>query len=388
LVLAVVLTACSGTESIGSGDETTGGSGGSGGSAGLGSGGTSGTGGTETNGSGGSALSDGSGGLGETGTGGAPADSGIAEGSGGSAGRSCVTRIVATDDNGYKITVDTTVELFTVKPSSELTIDWSGLGHDLAGDPLDPRADIDDVVVGLVNVPAFKVGQQLIEGEVTQSELAILWESRTGESRTVASTFDLAPIGAGMKQSQADLLGYFDAVALPPEANSYFVEVSTGTAVGFGVQAFTVFSLDETSSNTALTLADDTVRITKRTSPPNARDPAVPAGVAGITLDFSQLQQDAEGHAITWQNITKAEVVMTSTDIRAGTRSAVLDASRDHVWRAALNADSVDLGTLTDDAGNGFTGIDKEHGWLLALYEDSLLPVPAYLVELNPNCAN
>jgi hypothetical protein len=45
---------------------------------------------------------------------------------------------------------------------------------------------------------------------------------------------------------------------------------------------------------------------------------------------------------------------------------------------------SVDLSTLTDDAGDAFTGIDADHRWLFELYDDSLMPAPAYLLELTP----
>jgi hypothetical protein len=372
--LAVVLTACSSTENIGSGSGTTGGTGGG---AGLGAGGTGG--GADTNG----------GGFGgkrtANGTGGSPA---ISMDRPEDPSRPSCRVLGATDDNGYKITVSSAVVSFSVKPSSELTIDWSALGHNLAGDPIDPRADIDDLVVGLVDAQASVLEQLLVDDEVGQAQLVAVWEAQTGEARTAASTFDLVPLN-GVKQSQADLLGYFEADAVP-EGQSYFVMVSKGTTVGSGVQAFTVFSLDEASSDTTITLTDDLTTVIRGTYPPILPDPSIPAGIAGITLDFDQLDHDARGRAISWQNIVKVEVIMTSADASSGRRNGLLDLPRDHVWQAPLDTvASVNLATLIDAEGNAFAGVDQEHGWLLALYDDrSLLPVPAYLVVLDPDCTN
>lgn len=69
----------------------------------------------------------------------------------------------------------------------------------------------------------------------------------------------------------------------------------------------------------------------------------------------------------------------------------MLDLPREHVWQAELSGvKSVNLATLSDDAGNAFSGLDQTHGWLLALYDANggLTPVPAYLAVLLPDCTN
>ena len=78
---------------------------------------------------------------------------------------------------------------------------------------------------------------------------------------------------------------------------------------------------------------------------------------------------------------------MTSVDVSRGTRNALLGVPREHVWQAATSGSSIDLATLEDAGGNAFAGIDQEHGWLLVLYDDNVIPIPAYLVVLDPGCA-
>lgn len=311
---------------------------------------------------------------------------------GGSAGMTpglastCVTALVATNETSYTVRAGEALAFFNVEPNSELTIDWSGLTQNLAGDAIDPQADIAEVLVGLTHLSPFELSNRLVDNQLDASDLEIIWERPTEAALSSTSTFDLVPIGSGAKQSEAALLGYFDPSAYPPDSHSYFALVSQGTAIGFGVQALALFGLNPNSTETLVTLDDASAKINPTTSPPLTPDPVVPVGVASITLDFEQLTEDTRGSAITWQNIRSAEIIMTSADLGGGARTTLLGVPREHVWQATTTGSSIDLATLKDADGNAFTGADQEHGWLLVLYDDNLLPIPAYLVVLNPAC--
>ncbi len=365
----VTLVGCTGTEAIGGGDA-------SGGSGGSGTGGGGGTGGL--------GISAGTGGNSTDG----PSESGGSETTPAElTGNDCTTELVATDATSYGVKGEGSFEIQYLKPGSELSFDWSGLAHNLAGDPLDAEADIDDLVVGLAHLSLSELIQRFTDGNVTQSDLDVVWELRTEEARTTASAFELNPVGGSTMLSHAALLAYFDVNEYPPATHTYFAMASHGTDVGFGVQAYTLFYLDPTATETTVSIVDPTMSLAVYTSPPDSPRPMVPVGVAGIDVDFGQLTHDTRGRAITGQDITKVELIVTSTPLAGVNLNALLAASRDHVWHRSLsNETSVNLSTLTDDDGVPFGGFERGYGWLLELHDGGLVPSLAYLVVLSPGC--
>jgi hypothetical protein len=372
--LGSVLTACSSTESIGSGSEPMGGTGGGAAErAGTTGGDAAGVGRSEETGgnsAGGSSPS------GSSGTTPAPV-----------AASGCTTEIVATEGTSYGVKGEGAFEIDYVKPSSELTFDWSALAHNLAGEPLDPQADIDELLVGLARLSVSELIQHFTDGNLAQSDLDVVLELPTEEARTTASTFDLNPVGGSTRLSPEALLTYFDANQYPPATHTYFAMVSHGTDVGFGVQAYTLFSLDPTTAVTTVPILDPKGSLAVYTSPPDTPNPVVPVGVAGIDIDFSQLTHDTRGRAISSQDITKVEVIMTSTPLVGTNLNSLFSATRDHVWHRSLsNESTVNLATLTDDEGMPFGGFERGYGWLLELHDDGLVPLLAYLAVLSPGC--
>jgi len=372
--LGIVMTACSSTETIGSGSEATGGTGGGGAERAGGAGG----------GTGGSGFS--------AGTGGHSADGLSQSGSSGTApvaASACTTELVATDATSFSVLGEGGFDIDYVQPNVELTFDWSGLAHNLAGDPLDPQTDIDELLVGLAHLSLADLAQHLTDGNLASSDLDVVLELQTEEARTTASTFDLTPTGSSTPPSRDALLAYFDAEAYPPATHTYFAMASHGTDIGFGVQAYTLFYLDSTTSETAIPIRDPFRSQAVYTSPPDSPRPTVPLGIAGIDVDFSQLTHDTYGRPITAQDVTRVELIETSTPLGGANLHELFAVNRDHVWHRTLSHEtSVNLSTLTDDDGNAFGGLETNgYGWILQLYDGGLVPLTAYLAVLSPGCS-
>lgn len=371
------LAACSGRSVIGSGEIAVQGSGAS---AGLAT--AAGTGGA----AGGPLLTGGSAdGGGVTGspaitiaTGGEPSDE-----AGTAPGSKCSTALVASDDRNYSVT-GSRLSLATVhvKPNAELTIDWSRVKHGLAG-PVDAKTGIDAVDLTFVSLPAAEVIDRLNADTLYQQFWRWVLTLPTNEALTSASTLDL---DRGTLTSDA-LLAQFDPKKYPPSENSYLVELTNSGAVGVGVQAAALFTLDDASSTTEVRLSDTSATFEYTSALPSSAVRAVPVGTPNISLDFSGLTVDALGRPFN-PNVLSVRVVMTSTELTAENESTLLDLPVSHEWHAVPQSfGKIDLSTLTDDEGNPFNGIDGTNTWFLELWSDSILPAPAYLILLSP-CVN
>ncbi len=98
-----------------------------------------------------------------------------------------------------------------IDEAEEVVVDWSQLSEDLDGDPLDPAADIDQLVVTFLDQDAEEAAEWLCSGAGEQSDVVLLVEDNTVQGSTLAEldATDTAGTVAGV-----ELLGGGEVLAL------------------------------------------------------------------------------------------------------------------------------------------------------------------------------
>ena len=146
------------------------------------------------------------------------------------------------------------------------------------------------------------------------------------------------------------------------------------------------FDLDASSTNTNVTLTNDSTKLTYVANLHNLTITGVPGGTPALTLDWSQMKTNALGAEFKEGYITSA-VVGHYTQTPAELEANFLDLDRiaTATYRADIPAGSVlDFTTLRDDSGAAFPGIDDTGTWLVGLICGNCRnPAPWYMTILK-----
>ncbi len=309
---------------------------------------------------------------------------------GGGGENACSTSmIVASEANDYSFSSTLTFPPISVAPNTELTFDWSALTKDFLGHPLDPNADIDAVHLMLWKMAQQELETKLNADQLAQRDLAVIATIPAEGMKTSGSLFELTSVGMPLKEEE--ILPFVDPVGYPPEANTYTIMAATGNTLGEGTRMIQAFKLDPESTNTMVTMTDDSTHLKYTVDLTSLQMTPVPLGNPAITFDWSDMTTNGLGNEFVLTKVDRvvvARYAQTPTELQAKFIDLVrYDGSivADELYSAQVAAGSkMDLSMLADESGAVWPGIDGTSTWMLALFCSSCQnPAPWYLTFLT-----
>lgn len=335
------------------------------------------------NGTGGSSASGSGNGGGSGGSG--TSGSGTSGGSGG--GNSCNASFNATTANNYTFSSTITLTPVMVKPEAELTFDWSAVTKDFMGHDLDPAADIDTANLVLWALNEEDLQTKLNADQLKQSESVVPAMSETNNTATSVGLFDFAaPSGEPLTEDQ--ILPYMNATTYPPDEHTYTFIIATGSLISGGrSRMIQSLKLDPASSNTTVTLSNDSTKLEYTVDLHSLQPTLVPPGKADLSVDWADILTNAMGNTFQPTQITEVRVAhYTQTPAELEEEFLDLELIADNTWRnQEIAGTSIDLSMLTDENGQAFPGISAEGTWVLGLVCGACRnPAPWYITFLKP----
>lgn len=303
------------------------------------------------------------------------------------------TRFSITDDMSYSFTSSVTVEMATLRDATDLTFDWSALTRDFFGKPIDPAADIDMVLISLweLTPEALKESVARDQLERSASEGAIM--TYPDGTFTSQNLLNFGVLGNPLPDEN-EIWSRFDTnnpgFEYPQDQYTFLLSASSGTAPGRGSRMLGLFNLDPSSDVTELALTNDSTHLDYTVELEHSTPAKVPAGQPSLTIEWREMTVNALGNPYLANQITEATVAHFDTTSLAELESQFLDLAgiADGWWTGEVQSGtSIDLGTLTDENGSTFPGIDATGTWVVALFctvGDCNNPAPWSITVLSP----
>jgi len=293
--------------------------------------------------------------------------------------------IIAKEANDYAFSSTITLTPVTVKQMSNLTFDWSGVSKDFLGHTLQ-AGDLNTALAMLWGLKLSDLQTALNADELFTSDLVVSPPpSMAIAGNTTAKLYDFTINGTALP---ADMInGYFDAATYTPANSTYLFGVQHGTELGREMKMLQAFNVDASSSNTNVTMTNDSTKMTCQVSLRNLTITGVPAGTPALMLDWSQMQTNALGAQFKEGYVTSAVVGHYSqTPDELEKKFLDLDTIATNYYRANIDAGSVlDFSTLKDSSGASFPGVDDNGTWLVGLICGNCRnPAPWYMTILKP----
>ncbi len=278
------------------------------------------------------------------------------------------------DDTNYSLPSMLTVKTYTVKDHTDLVFDWGKLTHDFYGKALDPKLDIDLVLLSLWKKTPAELEDALAHDALTPNDNVGVITTYPMDDYTSQTLLNFNFAGNPIPD-QDELWQYFDTqnprFAYPPDQYTFLLEAGTGTALGKGARMLAFFNLDPASSNTSLTLEDDSAVLDYSVHLTGARPMHVPAANPHLTIDWSRMTTNAIGNPYLGTQINEAVVAHFSRATLADLERQFLDLQSiaDDWWSVPVTAGkSIDLAGAVDANMTPFPGIDDQGVWLSALF--------------------
>jgi hypothetical protein len=203
-------------------------------------------------------------------------------------------------------------------------------------------------------------------------------------------TFNGMPIGSELV-SVDTVMNYFDPGAYDPSTHTYTVMAATGDVLGQGTRMIQSFLVDASSTNTSVTMTNQSTQLEFHADLASLKPTTIPAGQPNVTLDWSKMTTNALGADFSGVNATRITAVFVghyeeSPSELSGDKFLDLELIATTLFRKNVDTGtSVDLSTLEDSDGNSFTGIDSDGTWLVGLQcGDCRNPAPWYISVLKP----
>jgi hypothetical protein len=308
--------------------------------------------------------------------------------------------MVAADINDYKFMSSLMLHPVKVKQMSDLTFDWSGLTVDFLGHSMTP-ADVSVVFLLSYKKPASALEDSLNNDTFSSDNILIegpppSYVPMTGE--TSKSLYTNFQTGAGPADPTTANM-YLDASMYTPSNSTFAIVAQSGsTTAGTGgtIRMLQSFELDTTSTNTTVKLTNTSTTLTYTANLHELSPTGVPAGKTDLTLDWSMLQHNALGTAMTdtlRRNIDNALVGRyTETPAQLEGKFLDLETIAQELYTTDIDSGFVlDFTTLMDslnaNSGKTFPGVNSNGTWLVALRctHQCRNPAPYYLTILQPN---
>jgi len=304
------------------------------------------------------------------------------------------TNVVAAEANDYSFSSTLTFPPVKIKPSSDLTFDWSAVTSDFLGHAVNPRTDLMLITVMPWSLNLNDLQTKLNADTLKQRDLVVVPATFTPTGGNTTSANLLSFTLNGMTLMPSDILPYFDPTMYPPDSHTYTLMASSGTTLGQGVRMIQSFQLDSTSTNTMVTMKSDSTHLDYHVSLHDLKATGIKAGQAGVTLDWGNMTTNALGNQFTTTNITNV-LVGHYAQTPAQLESQFLDIQliATELYQGCVgdapctipSGTSVDFSQLKTSAGQSFPGIDSTGTWIVALQCGGCRnPAPWYLSILKP----
>ncbi len=300
----------------------------------------------------------------------------------------------ATAANNYAFSSTVTLTPIPIAPKSGLTIDWSGLSIDLLKHPIDPTSDVVSVVLAVLNLTQADFATQVnMNVDLVQfNRGAAAFYPMAGE--TQVDVYDLVVPGPEMTPIEPEMIdGYLDPAVYPPEQYTFAVLVQDVGDPGHGIRMVQPAYLDPEAVDAYVAVTNESATLSYTTDLTLVQPVQVPTMNPNITVSWSGMIGQPNALGQVW-DVRKVDEVMVGhypfTPAELNERFLDLEQPgvADRLYRAAVTqGNEWLLSTMTDEAGQPFTGIDNSTGtWILALNCTAKCsnPAPWFLTILQP----
>jgi hypothetical protein len=297
-----------------------------------------------------------------------------------------------TDDTNYSVPSSLAVKTYTVKDHTDLVFDWGSLTHDFYGKTIDPKLDIDLVLLSLWKKTPAELEDALAHDTLSPNQNVGVITTYPMDDYTSQNLLNFNFAGNPIADPN-ELWQYFDTqdprFMYPPAEYTFLLEAGTGTVLGRNARMLAFFNLDPASQNTSLTLTDDSAVLSYSVHLTGVRPVRVPAATPHLTIDWATMTTNALGNSYDGTAITQAVVAHFTHETLADLEQRFLDLQTlaDGWWSAPVRSGkSIDLGTLVDANQAPFPGIDADGVWLAALFCTTTCnnPAPWSITVLEP----
>src|SRR5262249_41746667 len=155
-----------------------------------------------------------------------------------------------------------TLDKVKVKSMSDLMFDWSGVTKDFLGHQVNPVTDLNTVLLLLVDMPVAMFASQLATDTFSEMDVVVqpppLFSPMNGETSAALFTNFMA---GDQQVSLANAGMYLDASKYTPDKSTFAFAVQTGGNLGFGIKMLQAFDLDDSSTNTNITLTNTSTKL-------------------------------------------------------------------------------------------------------------------------------
>ncbi len=329
----------------------------------------------------------------------APAACGSNGGSGGSGGASGAiecngSSITASETNNYSFQSTLSFPPTKIQPKSNLTFDWGGVTADLIRHPIDPKKDLNSILVFEWNLTLESLQTKLNADALDSIDMTAKppLSYATNGSDTTAKLLDFglngSKIGAdGGLISVDQVMLYFDPSKYDPASHVFTLMATSGNVLGQGTRMIQSFLLDPSSTNTTVTMTKDSTKLDYTANIHDLTPTGISPGKTAIVLDWGKMKKNALGNDFDTTAITRA-IVAHYTQALTEVEKKFLDLE---LIATDLYQDTIDAGTKVDfsslkaSSGKSFPGIDGTGTWIVALQCGACRnPAPWYLTVLKP----
>jgi len=289
--------------------------------------------------------------------------------------------------NNYAFSSSVDIEVDSIAPNSEISVDWASLHTDFLGDAVDPMNDIDMITLVMWNLTEAEFQQKLNDDALASSDALAFSVVQTENEITTASLFDFTGVD-GYPIEKEVLLAFFDPEVHDPEAHMYTVMAEEGTKLGKGTQMLKGFKIDPESENTEVVIDDESMSLTFEVDLQTLAPTVLPAGVPDITVNWSDLELNAMGREFLPGNIEEVLVARYSEspeELEGDNFLKLREIATDLYTGPVEVGRSMSLASLENEDGEAFGGIDEDGTWILGLVCTRCAnPAPWYLTILEP----
>ena len=131
---------------------------------------------------------------------------------------------------------------------------------------------------------------KLRNDNLSAADLSAIATLYTEQARTEGSLFEFTSVG--MPLAPEMILPYFNAESFPPGEHVYTVMLASGQDLGQGTHMIQSFVLEPGSTNTLVEVTNDSTHLDYAVNLQSHQRTAIPAGTAGVTLDWSDMQRE------------------------------------------------------------------------------------------------
>ena len=330
--------------------------------------------------------------------GGSQGSGGGSQGSGGSSSGVCMgTNITANEANNYSFSSTLTFPPVKVAPKSDLQFEWGAVTADFLGRAVDPKQDLNTMLVFLWDLNLDELQTKLNADTLASRDLTIVppleytTDGNITSARMLEFTFNGTPIGPDEMVTPEHLLSYFDPSAYDPGTHTYTLMAATGDILGQGTRMIQSFLVDANSTNTTVTMTQDSTLLEFHADLTSLAPTTIPAGQPNVNVDWSMMTTNALGGDFTGMSATKITAAFighyseTPSEL-SGDKFLDLELIAAPLFRASVETGtSTDLSTFKAGDGTSFAGIDDDGTWLLGLQcGECRNPAPWYITVLKP----